>query len=86
MVPQKYKESKKLISQRKGLPNLIQQQIIISDEEIETTKNCVLLLKQKITELKSINKNHKISIWIPYLELLDKELPESKGTDVQICR
>ena len=36
MIPQKYKESKKLISQSKGLPNLIQQQIIISDEEIET--------------------------------------------------
>jgi hypothetical protein len=83
MVSQKYKESKKLISQRKGLPNLIQQKIIISDEEIETTKNCVLLLKQKINELKSINKNHNISIWIPYLELLDKELPESKGTDVR---
>ena len=83
MIPQKYKESKKLISQRKGLPNLIQQQIIISDEEIETTKNCVLLLKQKITELKSININHKISTWIPYFELLDKELPESKGTDVR---
>ena len=42
MVTQKYQESNKLISQSKGLPNLIQQQIIISDEEIENTKNCVL--------------------------------------------
>jgi hypothetical protein len=39
MVTKKYQESNKLISQIKGLPNLIQQQIIISDEEIETTKN-----------------------------------------------
>ena len=45
MIPQKYQESNKLISQKKGLPNIIQQQIIISDEEIETTKNCVLLTK-----------------------------------------
>jgi hypothetical protein len=35
MVTQKYQESNKLILQIKGLPNLIQQQIIISDDEIE---------------------------------------------------
>ena len=62
MVQQKYYESNKLISQSKGLPNIIQQQIIISDQEIETTKNCILLLKQKINELKSRNKNRKISL------------------------
>ena len=66
MVPQKYQESNKLISQTKGLPNLIQQQIIISDKERETTKNCVLAIKQKINELKSKNKHGKISVWIPY--------------------
>ncbi len=82
MVPEKYKESKKLISQKKGLPNLIQQQIIISDERVENTKNCVLLIKEKINHLKSIN-NGKISLWIPYNDLLDEELPANKGTDVR---
>jgi hypothetical protein len=88
MVPQKYEESKKLISQSKGLPNLIQQQIIISDKEREISENCILLIKQKIQELKksSNNKNHQISTWIPYYELLDKELPANKGTDVRFSK
>ncbi len=86
MVTKKYQESNKLISQNKGLPNLIQQQIIISDEEIEDTKNCVLIIKQKIQELKSNNKNGKISLWIPYYELLQKELPANKGTDVRFAK
>jgi hypothetical protein len=51
MIPQKYQESKELISKRKGLPNLIQQQIVISDDEIELAKDCILLIKQKINEL-----------------------------------
>jgi hypothetical protein len=74
MIPKKYEKSKKLISQNKGLPNLIQQQIIISDKERESTKNCILLIKQKIQELKksSNNKNHQIFTWIPYLDLLDR--------------
>ena len=38
MIPQKYQESIKLISQSKGLPNLIQEQIIVSEKEIELAK------------------------------------------------
>ena len=87
MVPKKYEESNKLISQSKGLPNLIQQQIIISDDDIEKTKNCILLIKQKINELKSKNnKNGKISLWIPYYDLLQRELPANKGTDVRFAK
>jgi hypothetical protein len=86
MVPQKYQQSNKLISQTKGLPNLIQQQIIISDEKIETTKQCVLLIKEKINELKSSSKYGKISLWIPYYDLLQKELPANKGTDVRFAK
>ena len=87
MVTKKYEESNKLISQSKGLPNLIQQQIIISNEEIETTKNCILLIKQKINELKSSNNKYgKISLWIPFADLLQKELPANKGTDVRFVK
>lgn len=84
MIPKKYQESTKLISIKYGLPNLIQQQIIISDTEIELAKNCILLLKQKITELRSKNNNGKISLWIPYKDLLEAELPSNKGTDVRL--
>ena len=47
------------------------------------TKNCVLLIKEKINELKSNNKMEKFLLWIPYYDLLDKELPANKGTDVR---
>jgi hypothetical protein len=87
MIPKKYKESTKLISTKYGLPNLIQQQKIISDSEIESAKNCILVIKQNITELQSKNNeigNKKISLWIPYAELLENELPSNKGTDVRL--
>jgi len=84
MIPQKYKESTKLISQKIGKPNSIQQEIIISDIEMDNAKQCILLLKQKINELKLKNNNGKISIWIPYAEILEKELPSNKGTDVRL--
>ena len=86
MVQEKYQESNKLISQSKGLPSIIQQQIIISDERIEITKNCVLLIKDKINDLKIQSPNGKISLWVPYFELLQKELPANKGTDVRFVK
>jgi hypothetical protein len=84
MIPQKYQESTKLIALRKGLPNLIQQQTIISDTDIDLAKQCILLIKQKINEFKIKNKDNKISVWIPYYQLLQKELPANKGTDVRL--
>ncbi len=86
MIQKKYQESNKLISQTKGLPNLIQQQIVISDTEIENTKNCVLAIKEKIKELKLNNDHGKISLWIPFYDLLQKELPANKGTDVRYAK
>ena len=86
MIPKKYKESTKLISTKYGLPNLIQQQSIISYNEMEQANNCILFLKQKINELRSKNEDNgnKISLWIPYAKLLEKELPSNKGTDVRL--
>jgi len=88
MIPQKYLESTKLIAARKGLPNLIQQQTIISDIEIKLAKECILLIKQKINDLRIKNNNAdgKISVWIPYAQLLQSELPSNKGTDVRLVK
>ncbi|MGD1836849.1 MAG: hypothetical protein ACPKPY_02170 [Nitrososphaeraceae archaeon] len=87
MIPQKYQESNQLIAKTKGLPNIIQEQIIISEDQVNTTKQCVLLLKQKINELKEKNgNNNKISLWIPYHDLLQKILPANKGTDVRFAK
>lgn len=86
MIPKKYQQSNQLIAQSKGLPNIVQQQIIISNEEIETTKSFIFLIKQKINEWKSKNQYGKISLWIPYNDLLQKELPANKGTDVRFTK
>lgn len=89
IIQRKYDESKELIAIKKGKPNSIQQQLIISNHEIELTRQCVLLLKQKINELRSKNNNNddeKISLWIPYAELLQKEIPVSKGPDIRLIK
>ena len=83
MIPEKYKQSTKLIAARYGKPNSIQQRIIISDNDIELAKKSILLLKHKIEQIRSKNNNGKISLWIPYVDLLEAELPSDKGTDVR---
>lgn len=86
MVPKKYKQSNELLSQTKGLPNSIQQKIIISDERIKITKNCVLTIKDSIKKVKEQSNGSKTSVWIPYYKLLQQELPANKGTDVRFAK
>ena len=74
MIPKKYEESNSLIAQRKSLPSFIQQQIIISDTDIELAKQCVLYLTQQLRD------NHN-QVWIPYGEILGEALKAEKGTD-----
>lgn len=86
MIQQKYRESNELISRTKGLPNLIQQQLIISDREIEIAKSCVIIIKDTINQSKVQSHTGKISLWIPYYELLRQLLPANKGTDVRFTK
>jgi regulator of PEP synthase PpsR (kinase-PPPase family) len=74
MIRQKYEESNLLIAQRKSLPSFIQQQIIVSDTDIELAKKCVLFLIQQL------RKNHN-QVWIPYGEILGEALKAESGTD-----
>lgn len=78
MIKEKYQDSNILIAQKKGLPQLIQEQLVISKEEAKTAQECVLLLRDELT------KNHVSSIWIPYGSILGQSLPAEKGTDVRI--
>ncbi len=84
MIPQKYKESIKLIAESKSLPNSIQEQIIISEKEIELAKECIIAVKQNINNLKLNSKT--ISLWIPFYNLLEKEMPYNKGTYVRFAK
>jgi hypothetical protein len=51
MNSEKYRESNLLIAQRKGLPRLIQQRVIVSDEEIRLAKLCISHIKQQIQRI-----------------------------------
>ena len=85
MSKEKYFESNILIAQRKGLPNLLQQHVIVSDKDIQIAKACILTLKQNINDLyysNDANYDHNTnSVWIPYHEILARALQSNKGTD-----
>jgi hypothetical protein len=85
MSKEKYFDSNILIAQRKGLPNLVQQRVIISDKDIQTAKTCVLAIKQNIDDLYNSNNasydSNTNSVWIPYYETLASALQSNKGTD-----
>lgn len=78
MVKQKYLDSNTLIAQKKGLPQLVQAQLIVSEEELQLAQDCVLLIKEEL------QKTHKNNVWIPFQSILSQSLPSEKGTDVRI--
>ncbi|MGA9928935.1 MAG: hypothetical protein WBP96_10025, partial [Nitrososphaeraceae archaeon] len=74
MIPNKYEESNSLTAQRKSFPSFIQQQIIISNKDIDLAKQCLLYLTRQLRD------NHN-QVWIPYGEILAEALKAEKGTD-----
>lgn len=79
MVKQKYQDSNALIAQKKGLPVLVHEQLIISKEDLELAKDCILLLKEKLLS------NYSNNVWIPFQSILSESLPSEKGPDVRIA-
>ena len=77
MIRKKYHESNVLIGQRKGLPSVVQEQIIVSDNEIQFAKECILLIKKELVE------NYNNNVWIPFNSILSHSLPSERGTDVR---
>jgi hypothetical protein len=81
MNPEKYRESNLLIAQRKGLPRLIQQQVIVSEEELRLAKFCISHIKERIQKYSS-----KDPVWIPFSGILAEALPAAKGPDNRIAK
>lgn len=79
MIPRKYYDSNVLIGQKKGLPTLVQEQVIVSEQEIQLAKDCILLIKDKLL------KNFDSRVYIPFRDILSRSLPSEKGTDVRIA-
>jgi hypothetical protein len=96
---EKYQESNLLTALTSSLPYDIQQKVIVSDEEIELAKKCVLYLKQQILdvsrgkqEYQEPNNNYldldsrkkSNPVWVPYDQILGEVLPAEKGSDMRI--
>lgn len=79
MVKQKYQDSNILIAQKNGLHALVQEQLIISKEDLELAKDCILSLKKELIS------NFSNNIWIPFQSILSESLPSEKGPDVRIA-
>ena len=85
MSEEKYLESNRLTFQKLGLPDFVQQQIIVSDAEVDLARKCILRLKQRISGLCPIRyvQNEYIPynpVLIPYHEYLAESLPHHKGS------
>jgi hypothetical protein len=83
MNPEKYRESNLLIAQRKGLPRLIQQQVIVSDEDVSLAKLCISHVKEQI---QTNTNSSKDPVWIPFSGILAEALPAAKGPDNRITK
>jgi hypothetical protein len=86
MSQEKYLESNILTFQKLGLPNFIQQQIIISDRDVELARKCILYLKQEIKTLCPIRYDATTNefkplnpVWIPFQQYLAEALPSNRG-------
>ena len=97
MSLEKYQESNLLTAQTMSLPYDIQQKIIVSNEEIEFAKKCVLYIKHQILQLSRSDEHQEQQnnhlnvdsrkksnpVWIPYGQILGEVLPAEKGTDMR---
>lgn len=86
----KYAEANILTFEKLGLPDFVQDQIIVSNKEMEMAQKCILLLRKRIRSLCKLTNNsdeldYKPSnpVWIPYYEYLAKSLPASRGIDMR---
>lgn len=78
MVQAKFQAGNKLIAQRKGLPRIVKQKIIISDTEKALGQKCFLYLKHQIQQATATTDS---PVWIPFGERLSEALPADRGQD-----
>jgi hypothetical protein len=83
MEKEKYSEGNKLTAQKMGLPSLLQQDLIISNDRVDLTKKCVSYLLQQIRQCCRSDDDGRRNnpVWIPYANILGQVLPADKGSD-----
>lgn len=93
MSKQKYAEANVLTFEKLGLPDFVQDQIIVSNKEMEIARKCMLPLRKRIRSLCALPDNFEEldlqpsnPIWIPYYEYLAKSLPATRGIDMRSAK
>jgi hypothetical protein len=93
MSKQKYAEANVLTFEKLGLPDFVQDQIIVSNKEMEIGRKCILLLRKRIKRLCILSDDFDGSgnkpnnpVWIPYYEYLAKSLPATRGIDMRSAK
>jgi hypothetical protein len=81
MIPEKYEAGNILISQRMGLPNLLQQSLIVSNNQVELAKKCADYTLKQVQQYDGKNP-----VWIPFGGILAEMLPAQKGSDNRVTK
>jgi hypothetical protein len=93
MSKQKYADANILTFEKLGLPDFVQDQIIVSNKEIEIARKCMLLLRRRNKGLcvspddfEGRGNKPNNPVWIPYYEYLAKSLPATRGIDMRSAK
>ena len=68
----------------KDYPHKFKKYLIVSDEEQQLTKECVMYIKQEILKIKNNDTNNSDSVWMPFHQILSNALEANKGFDVRV--
>ena len=99
MTTAKYQQSNTLVGVKAGLPTYIQQQIVISENEVALARECYKCVRDEMRELTkapssmtngsidtTTNQEEWNPVFIPYFEYLSEALPAEKGADVRTTK
>lgn len=88
MSKEKTRDANILIGHKKGLPNLVREQVVVSDRDLQLAKQCATYLKHQIKSFYAANnasyESNTNAVWIPYEGILSEALPSNKGSDNRI--
>lgn len=82
MTSEKYKDSIHLKGARFGLPSFAYQATVVSQKDKEKAMEVIRGLKDKILSATENNMPNSTNVFIPFLEVIEESLPNSKASDI----
>jgi hypothetical protein len=85
MTVDKYKEAVGLIGKKYGLPDVIYQATVVSNEQKDQVKEIIKELRENITKVCSAVEPGANNVIIPFSEVVSKSLPTNKALDMTLA-